>query len=1559
MNKKLLLLLLTVLFSFNHYSQSSYISQELDCSTGCSDLTVDFPLIQETSNYTVDIIPFNPPSSFNGLDFGTALYLDDSWSGILNLPFDFSFYGDTYSDLIVGGNGVVSFDTSKANGFNGWLFSETLPNNTNTALSDANIFGAAHDMDASVNGEIAYEVKGTAPFRVFVVSFLDMAHYSCNDLRTTQMIVLHETTNVVEVFLLNKPFCGAWNNGNAVVGIQNPAGTQAVVPPGRNTGIWEANIEAWRFSPTGGNNTGNVYTWYDNSNQFVSNDASINVCPTEDEVYTAEITYYDPNGFESNTILEDVMLTNSLIGQDPENMEVCRPYEFDVDFNLTTQTNVITGGSTCSIVTYYESLVDAENATNAIAYTSNYNSYTSNPFTIYARVENNISGNFEITDFDLIVNAKPDLGDADLIECGTNGGFATFNLTEMNNEVAWENPDYMVAYYASLNDAEYEINQLPDVYENIVENLQYVYARVNGLTDECYSIVQCYLFVDNGLDLSGIGDAVQCGYNDVASFDLVAHIDQQINGGSDVELTFYLTPEDAENNTNSIVTADNYTNISNPQTVFVRGTNLITGCNSIAPFQLVVTTTPTSLNPLVSCETDGDGINVFDLTVIESQFINESITYYESLTDAEDQVNEIADPTSYTNITNAQTIYVSVNYENSSCSSILYLTILVSEAVIATQPTPLVACGINDEATFNLDLKTNEILGGLDPNNTSVSYYTTLEQAQDGAGIIYPTSDYVNTTNPQTIYVRVESNVPECADIVELELLVESCPSTVDIAVDCASGEVVNQTYCYINEDTTQFVFTSTDGLPLVVVFNSGTTENNYDAVVITDTDGTILYEGYGDNGDLTGLVFTSSGDSITVGVTSDGSVISCTNDPWDFDVTCLDTSALPNCDASLIEPLNEAIAVDLDTDLSWNAATIVVTGYTLYVGTTPGATNVLDGVDVGNVLTFEPGMLTYETTYYVTIVPYNDNGPATDCTEESFTTKNDPNQIIDCASGETINQTYCYTNNDTSQFLFSSTDGSQVVIVFNSGTTENSYDELVITDSDGTILYEGYGNVGDLSGLIFTSSGDSITVGVTSDGSVTSCANNPWDFTASCAGTLGLIEVNAFMDENSNAIFDASEFNFTEGEFSYEVNNDGVLNYVHASTGHFTIPNFADTNTYDISFTIYEGYGGCLSQTFTLMEDVSVTGGETLQIDFPITAIQNCDDVGVYLISNVPPRPGIVYNNTLIIENLGSTTTSGTVAFTYDATVTLNNVYNVDSGNTITNTATGFILNFNNLMPGNNELVNIEMNIPTNLNIGDFVTNMAVYTVEDIDISNNESVLTQEVVNSYDPNNKFESHGPEIKLEDFTNEDYLYYTINFQNLGTAEALDIRVEDVLDAQLDASTFKMLYASHDYMVTRVDNNLTWQFEDINLPSESMDEPNSHGFVYFRIKPLAGYQDGDIIPNVADIYFDFNPAITTNTFESEFVTTLSVGEFSAISYSMYPNPANNMVNIQFNNAVAEDVLVSIYNVQGKLVSKPSTVSQENKITFNVSSLSQGMYFVELKSKTFKMVEKLIID
>ncbi|PNQ73414.1 hypothetical protein C1T31_07845 [Hanstruepera neustonica] len=273
-------------------------NQVIDCDdAACVDLTATYLETGETNSYAVSSIPFNPPSNFNGLANPLFVNIDDIWSGVVNLPFEFCFFNNNYNQLIVGANGGISFDVSNANTFNGWAFSQTIPNNTNATLADVNIFGAVHDIDpAASNGthEIGWEVKGTAPCRTFVVSYFNVAQFSCNNLKTFQQIVLYEGTNTIEVYILDKPTCLTWNNGNAVIGIQNPAGTIAYTPPGRNTGNWSASIEAWRFTPNGTPNYD--ITWYDGGGSPIGNSDTVNVCPTADETFTVEVEYTNCDG---------------------------------------------------------------------------------------------------------------------------------------------------------------------------------------------------------------------------------------------------------------------------------------------------------------------------------------------------------------------------------------------------------------------------------------------------------------------------------------------------------------------------------------------------------------------------------------------------------------------------------------------------------------------------------------------------------------------------------------------------------------------------------------------------------------------------------------------------------------------------------------------------------------------------------------------------------------------------------------------------------------------------------------------------------------------------------------------------------------------------------------------------------------------------------------------------------------------------------------------------------------------------------------------------------------
>ncbi|WP_179333083.1 T9SS type A sorting domain-containing protein [Winogradskyella costae] len=457
-----------------------------------------------------------------------------------------------------------------------------------------------------------------------------------------------------------------------------------------------------------------------------------------------------------------------------------------------------------------------------------------------------------------------------------------------------------------------------------------------------------------------------------------------------------------------------------------------------------------------------------------------------------------------------------------------------------------------------------------------------------------------------------------------------------------------------------------------------------------------------------------------------------------------------------------------------------------------------------------------------------------------------------------------------------------------------------------------------------------------------------------------GIIEVSAFYDDNENMVFDTTESNFTNGYFTYELNNDGIINTVTSSSGSFTIASLDETNSYDINYYFYSEHEDCFDVSILSFEDVSVPLGEIITIEFPIVNDQSCEDVSVHLINQETPRPGFSHTNYLILENLGVSATSGTVEYLLDEDLTINSI-STGSNYLTTTYANGFSLDFVNLLPQQTIIVNVNLQTATSANLGDLVTTTATYTTSSNDIvsENNESSVTEEVIGSYDPNDKMESHGKDILFDDFAaSDEYLYYTIRFQNVGTAEAITVRIEDVLDTQLDESTFHMLRSSHNYVVTRTDRNLEWNFDNINLPAEQDDADGSNGYVYFKIKPNVGYAIGDIIENTAAIYFDFNAPIITNTFQTEFVETLSVNGFDNTGFSLFPNPAKENVTIQLASSNFETGSVNIYNIQGKAILKPIDFEGNSSI-IDISSLESGLYFVTLTVEDSVTIQKLIVD
>ena len=237
------------------------------------------------------------------------LDIDDQWSEVIDLGFEFCFFGDTYSQILIGSNGVLSFELDNAGEGNGWSLDtgDTLPDGSNSTIYEANIFGVGHDIDPSEGGEINYVILGSAPARQFVVNFNQVWHFGldCNQYTSTSQIILYESSNTIDINIFDKPVCTDWNDGLAVVGIQNIDDTIAFTSPDRNTGVWETTNEFWRFTPSVGD-ANYTFGWYD-GDTLLGTDSTITVYPEETTTYTAAITYNLCNG-ETATVSDTVLV---------------------------------------------------------------------------------------------------------------------------------------------------------------------------------------------------------------------------------------------------------------------------------------------------------------------------------------------------------------------------------------------------------------------------------------------------------------------------------------------------------------------------------------------------------------------------------------------------------------------------------------------------------------------------------------------------------------------------------------------------------------------------------------------------------------------------------------------------------------------------------------------------------------------------------------------------------------------------------------------------------------------------------------------------------------------------------------------------------------------------------------------------------------------------------------------------------------------------------------------------------------------------------------------------
>ncbi|AEH00086.1 T9SS type B sorting domain-containing protein [Lacinutrix sp. 5H-3-7-4] len=445
------------------------------------------------------------------------------------------------------------------------------------------------------------------------------------------------------------------------------------------------------YSLMGDDIPGATYTWTLDGNLLPETDFDLDI--TTSGFYEVLIELNDGNcgalKGEANVTYFSYPVANQ-----PSNIRVCdnnNDNKFLFDLSQQTSDILDTQDPLTTDVIYFESLSDAQAGINSI---SGLYENTSNPQTIYARVQPTGNANcFDITSFNIQVFNTPQINNTnDFIVCDNDNnpmdGFLTIDLTTFNADIIGnQNPAiYTISYYNSFEDAENEQNQLPNNYTNQTAFNETIHIRIeNNNETSCYSIGNFQLII-NPIPEANNTTLYQCddinAVDGFTTFNLTQVIDNITPTTTNRSIRFFNSQNDAENNTNEI-DGNAYNNITNPETIYVRVTNTITGC--INTSELIIETSDTQISNYYAPElcdvlNSEDGLDTFNLDEFSVQILNAlptglNINYFETYNDALLEQNPLASP--YQNTTPySQTIYVRVE-NNNACYGIneVYLKI--------------------------------------------------------------------------------------------------------------------------------------------------------------------------------------------------------------------------------------------------------------------------------------------------------------------------------------------------------------------------------------------------------------------------------------------------------------------------------------------------------------------------------------------------------------------------------------------------------------------------------------------------------------------------------------------------------------------------------------------------------------------------------------------------------------------------------------------------------------------------------------------------------------------
>jgi gliding motility-associated-like protein len=474
-------------------------------------------------------------------------------------------------------------------------------------------------------------------------------------------------------------------------------------------------------------------------------------------------------------------------------------------FDLGIKTQEIIGTQEGLILTYFHSYADALAGTGAITNPSAYTNLQTVE-TVFVVVTVEATGCKRIVLLDVRVEPLPILtapAAEDRTVCDPDGnGFAEFNLLDLVPDMINNGRDITVTFYGTFQDAQSGVNPIvnPQNYVNEDPFFQTIWIVAENTVTGCQNTeaFSIDLIIVPSPQLPDLGPLSQCdedanNQDGRTRFDLTqqnAVIYAAPGIGANYVIHYFTSEPSAINDAPRITNDTSYAG-RDGEIIWVRVEDPATECYGVTKFELnlgtpLLLSTP---SPYTVCNAalPNDTVETFDLTTKDNEILGVNgvgqgftVQYYVTQADALANTGAIANPESYQNVRNAQTLFVAVTTTD-GCRSYTTLTLRVLPLPTPdTTPDALVICDVEGTTgTESFDLTAAEADIRNNDNTTTVTYHLTAEDADQDINAIADPANF--ESGNATVYVRIEANTnnpadPKCYQVVELQLIVNPLP---------------------------------------------------------------------------------------------------------------------------------------------------------------------------------------------------------------------------------------------------------------------------------------------------------------------------------------------------------------------------------------------------------------------------------------------------------------------------------------------------------------------------------------------------------------------------------------------------------------------------------------------------------------------------------------------------------------------------------------------------------------------------------------------------------------